>query len=246
MKFDTVLSPYLKVEIDGKKFEFIHFFNFRTSKDSHISIVKLEIEKTDKIKLKKKVEIKLCYRGQDEYILFTGFVDDFYSSFKNTSVLCKDSSPDFLGKKIIEGYRKEKAKNIIEDLLDVSGITDFEIDCPDVEFDRFLISNIASVFAINNVIETLKQYDEKDDYFYFFDNKNKFRFGKLDKVKLNIDKVEFKTASNIFERGLNSIETVALPVRFSSDIKIDDVEYSAIFTDLNMSGNESRMIIKYV
>ncbi|MBN2546572.1 MAG: hypothetical protein JXB50_12300 [Spirochaetes bacterium] len=244
MIYNRMLNPYLIVKISGKEVKNIGF-TLITMKNSCNIQAKLFVPKTIKSSLKDEVEVSLGYHGQDEWKIFKGFIDNFYDDMKMKVIILKDGNTDFWGTKILESYRKEKAKNILNDCLEKCKIDDTKITIPEVEFDRFLICDSASNNVCRNIIETLYSYGTDKELQYFFDENNVFHFGSIEDTGKNEGEAFNFDETNVLKYHENGFETFALPVRHSQKIKLNDSEIMTLKTVLTVMPKNTKLEVYY-
>ena len=189
-----------------------------------------------------KVTVSLSY-GDDECLLFIGEIYGAAIHGAYRDLALTDDYKKLCDTKIIAAYRKEMANIILQDTLDVAGITETAITCPEVEIARFSTQEIPAKKIIVDLIKALEEHGYAGLRF-FFDEKNVFHFGtSQDTGKNEGENFVFETGKNILKIGDSKIEVLPLPIRHTQDVTVDDVTLVTFRTDLHVSGNWSRLVL---
>jgi hypothetical protein len=143
---------------------------------------------------------------------------------------------------VVNAYRKETAKGILQDTLDAAGITDSSITCPAITLARFSTDTITADMCIDLLIRAMEQHGAGDLRF-FFDAENIFHFGTSEDTGRNEGiEIALETGKNIIRRGAGFVETLPLPLRHSQSLTIDGIPVETIRTDLSVSQRRSRLV----
>jgi hypothetical protein len=141
---------------------------------------------------------------------------------------------------VVNAYRKETAKGILQDTLDTADITNTAITCPMVT--RFSTDSISADMCIDLLIRALEPHGVNGLRF-FFDAENTFHFGTgTDTGKNEGAVITFVTGKNIVKRGEGWVETLPLPLRHSQTLTIDGLLVETIRTELTVSQRRSRLV----
>ncbi|GHT56838.1 hypothetical protein AGMMS50268_13270 [Spirochaetia bacterium] len=179
----------------------------------------------------------------ERYLLFTGeiFSVGIHGAFRELDLT--DGYKKLCDTRIINAYRKETAKVILQDALDQAGIEKTKITCPSVEIARFSTEKIPADISITLLIKTLEEHGHAGLRF-FFDDEDYFRFGTADDTGKNEGiTFEFETGKNIFKKGDGWIEVLPLPIRHSQEVTVDGVKLIPFRTDLSVSASRSRLVL---
>jgi hypothetical protein len=188
------------------------------------------------------VKVHLSVAGQ-EYLLFTGNVlaAGIHGAYRD--LILTDSYSKLFKTPVTAAYRKENAKVILSDTLDIAGIEKTSITCPAVEIARFSTEKITAFLCIKLLIKTLEEHGHTGLRF-FFDAEDTFRFGTAkDTGKNEGAAYEFETGKNILKTGNGRIEVLPLPIRHSQEVTVDGVKLTISRTDLSISGSHSRLTL---
>jgi hypothetical protein len=140
-------------------------------------------------------------------------------------------------------YRKEKAANILEDILGAAGITEKAVTCPDIEPARFSTQNISARICIDVLINALGEHGA-EGLTYFFDEKDVFHFGtKADTGKNEGAAFSFETGKNIVRSGSGLIEVLPCPIRHTQEVTVDGKAMVTTGTDLTVMRYRSRLTL---
>jgi hypothetical protein len=181
--------------------------------------------------------------GDKTDLYFTGTIYQADVRGAYRELLLTDSYKKLCDTQFIAAYRKEKAANIISDILDAAGISETSVTCPDVELARFSTQEIPARMALDLLIDALKEHGASG-LVYFFDEKDTFHFGALsDTGKNEGEAVSFETDKNILRKGPGWIETLPAPVRHSQAVTVDGKELVTAHSDLFVSRSLSRLTL---
>jgi hypothetical protein len=181
--------------------------------------------------------------SDERYLLFTGeiFSVGIHGAFRDLDLT--DGYKKLCDTRIINAYRKEMAKVILQDALDQAGIKKTKITCPSVEVARFSTDKITADNSITLLIKALEEHGCTGLRF-FFDEEDTFRFGTADDTGKNDGAAfEFETGKNILKKGDGWIEILPLPIRHSQEVTVDGVKLIPFRTDLHVSGIHSRLVL---
>jgi hypothetical protein len=180
--------------------------------------------------------------GEERNILFTGEIYDAKTRGAYYELSLTDGYKKLHDTMVVNAYRKETAKGILQDVLDAAGITDTAITCPVVTLARFSTDSITADMCVNLLIRALEQHDIQDLRF-FFDAENIFHFGTdADTGKNEGIEIILETGKNIIKRGEGFVELLPLPLRHSQALTIDGTPVETIRTELTVSQRRSRLI----
>jgi hypothetical protein len=180
--------------------------------------------------------------NEDKNILFTGEIYDAKTRGAYYDLSLTDSYKKLHDTMVVNAYRKETAKGILQDTLDVAGITDSSITCPAITLARFSTDTVTADMCIDLLIRAMEQHGVQDLRF-FFDAENIFHFGTSEDTGKNEGiKIALETGKNIIRRGEGFVETLPLPLRHSQSLTIDGAPVETIRTDLAVSQRRSRLI----
>ena len=235
-----VLQIYINNTIESHK---IHKFSIST--DVHYPYCTPELELTGEYTGTKQGDvIKITlYLNNKTYTLFTGLIFKITYEYNKTTLHLIDGFLDLCNTRQSLSYRKEKALNILNDILEKAGVAECEITCPDVIFERF-VSSVPANEIIKEIIETLKSYGQDEKYRFFFDTNNVFRFGTLDDTGINPgERFVLKSGVNIITKKGNCITTMPLPIRHSQEIEVDGKSFIPYRTEMIIGSKASRIKI---
>jgi hypothetical protein len=140
-------------------------------------------------------------------------------------------------------YRKEKAANILDDILGAADITEKSITCPDIELARFSTQNIEARMCIDLLIDALREYGA-EGINYFFDAKDIFHFGaEADTGRNDGGKYDFENGKNILRSGRGLIEILPRPIRHTQEITVNGKVMFTVRSDLTVSRKLSRLTL---
>jgi len=176
-------------------------------------------------------------------LYFTGKIYSANVHGKYRELLVTDSFQELCFAGFTAAYRKEKAVNILDDILGAAGITEKSITCPDVELARFSTQSITARMCIDLLIDALKSHGyEKLNY--FFDEKDTFHFGTRDDTGKNAgEPFTFETGNNILRSGSGWIEVLPCPIRHSHAVTVNEKQMRTVRTDLTVSRNATRLVL---
>jgi hypothetical protein len=173
--------------------------------------------------------------------LFTGAIYDVKTRGAYRAVYLTDGYKKLHDARIINAYRKESAKNILQDILGAAGIAETAVTCPAVELARFSTDRISAARSITLLIKTLEQRGITGLRF-FFDADNIFHFGTdADTGKNEGIEIRLETGKNIIKTGDGWVETLPLPVRHSQTVILNGAAMETTRTELTISGSHSRL-----
>ena len=156
--------------------------------------------------------------------------DSFYNLFNNC---------------FTAAYRKEKAANILDDILAAAEITEKSVTCPDVELARFSTDNFPARACIDLLIDALRGHGA-EGLTYFFDEKDIFHFGTREDTGRNEGNAEtFESGKNILKTGLDWIEVLPRPIRHTQTVKVNGADRVTVKTDLTVSQKRTRLILTF-
>lgn len=176
-------------------------------------------------------------------LYFTGTIYSATTHGKYRELLLTDSFKKLCDTDFTAAYRKEKAANILNDILEAAGISETSITCPEVELARFSTQTIQTRFCIDLLINALAEHGE-EGLFYFFDEKNVFHFGKVEDTGKNEGETfSFETNENILRSGSGTIEVLPCPIRHTQKVTINGIELLTVGTQLLVSRKLSRLVL---
>lgn len=242
MAVSNLSSPYLKIEINNREYKGNSFF-LHTSNRTFYTEAKLKVNKDITCVIGDAVKIYLGYRGEQEEIIYTGQIGAIQSKPVDNLLYLREWPGTFINKLINDSYSKESAKQILLDLLNEAGITEYNVECITTELNWFVVSNNIIATAILSLIQTINQYtDSENKINYFFDKNGCFRFGTIDDQGINPgSNYSFAEKQNIIQYLSNGVETFALPIRHSQKVIINDEEKITRETKLFISARKSRL-----
>lgn len=220
----------------GKDEELLGNFTFTTLSDCFFGCGKFE----SKSKMAIKDAVKLLLNDET---FANVFIDDFVSFNGVYTAYLKEGTWEFHYKKMLDSYRKEKAKNIIDEIMSAAKITDYKVDVTDEEIERFHISNESPVVALRNLIKTLTRYTS-EEIVTFFDRKGKLNIIEKSKLKQS-NAVKFQSGKSVFSLFPGLAEVPVSDVRANEKIKIDDVEYVVTLSQVNFSNGKAVTRLRY-
>jgi hypothetical protein len=180
--------------------------------------------------------------NEDKNILFTGEIYDAKTRGAYYDLSLTDGYKKLHDTPVINAYRKETAKGILQDTLDAAGISDTAITCPAITLARFSTDRATADMSIDLLIRAMEQHGVAD-LLYFFDAENIFHFGtSADTGKNEGIELALETGKNIIRRGEGYVETLPMPLRHSQSLTIDGVPMETIRTELAVSQHRSRLI----
>jgi hypothetical protein len=244
MRFESMLNPYLIAKINGREIKSIGFTLLTIAGTPFIQS-KIYIEKNTNCSLEDEIEVYLGYTNQSEWKVFTGWIECFYESSNMKVAVLRDGTKKFWVDKILESYRKEKAKNILDDCLALSGVNDKKVTMLDVEFARYLLNNQTNNDICEGIIASLYSHGEDKKLQYFFDQNNTFHFGSIEDTGVNESEKFSFDEKNILRKLKQGFETFALPVRHSQKITVNNEEKTTTKTLLNIFPKNSYSEIYY-
>jgi hypothetical protein len=140
-------------------------------------------------------------------------------------------------------YRKEKAANILDDILGAAGITEKAVTCPDIEPARFSTQTVPARICLDLLINALVEHGA-EGLCYFFDEKDVFHFGtKADTGKNEGGSFSFETGKNIVRSGSGWIEVLPCPIRHTQEVTVNGKTMVTLGTDLTVSRGLSRLTL---
>jgi hypothetical protein len=180
---------------------------------------------------------------EDKHILFTGETYDAKTRGAYYDLSLTDGYKRLHDTMVVNAYRKETAKGILQDTLDVAGISDTSITCPAITLARFSTDRITADMCIDLLIRAIEQHGVQD-LRYFFDVEDIFHFGTSgDTGKNEGIELTLQTGKNIIKRGEGFVEILPMPIRHSQSLTIDGVPVETIRTELVVSARRSRLVI---
>jgi hypothetical protein len=180
--------------------------------------------------------------NRDKNILFVGDIYDVKTRGAYYDLSLTDGYKKLHDTMVVNAYRKETAKGILQDTLDAAGITDTSITCPAITLARFSTDSITADMSIDLLIRAMEQHGIQDLRF-FFDAKNVFHFGISEDTGKNEGiEIALETGKNIIRRGEGFVETLPLPLRHSQSLTIDGTAVETIRTELVVSQRRSRLV----
>jgi hypothetical protein len=189
-----------------------------------------------------KITVSLVSDGKTD-LYFTGEIFDTSVRGAYRELFLSDSYRKLRLTKFTAAYRKEKAANILDDILGSAGISERKTACPSAELARFSTQTISARACIDLLIGALKEHGA-ENLAYFFDEKDAFRFGtENDSGKNEGEVFNFESAKDILKRGAGWIEVLPRPVRHTQKITIDGKEAFTLRTDLTVSRKTTRMTL---
>ena len=241
-----IQSPSLVVNANGKEVE-ERASEFRLSTDVDIPFSEASItypKSTYPLHVGDELEVDIAYSATDSYRLFTGRIVEAYS--ESGKVVCRlsDGFVDLWNTRITAGYRKEKARIVIEDFLGESGITDYTIDIPDIELPRFSVQNLPASEAIRWVWKSLDSFLENNNtYRFYFDQEGLFHFDDPVAAAVDGETLSFTRGEDVIKSRRQHIEVLPVPVRHSHTIWVDDNPVVVHRTDTVIRRSRSRTFI---
>jgi len=229
----------LAFELEGKK-HLIGDCEAQTRSGSIFAGAEIKYIKNDNaINIKDKVAILL-----NDDVLFTGFAHFVACLVGKITVGLVEGTEEFHTKKIMSdfSFRKEKAKNILNEILDIAKIEDKNIDFADEEIERFSLYNVTIEHALLTLKEVIKLYTN-EEIMIFFDRENKFNF--IEKSKFKQKEVfEFNYGENIISLD-KYLKVEPKNIRSDEKIKIDGEEKRITQTILTIRDGNGVMNIYY-
>jgi hypothetical protein len=216
-------------------------FDLLTDQEFHSVVSKLRFPANSEIG-KEGDQVTVSFSIADEkHLLFTGeiYMAGIYGKYRE--LVLTDGYKKLCDTSIIAAYRKEKAKVILQDILDKAGIDKTAITCPTVELARFSTEKIPADMCIKQLVKALEEHGHKGIRF-FFDAENKFRFGTADDTGKNEGTIyEFENGRNILKLFSGWIEVFPLPIRHSQEVVVNGVKLITHRTALYVGGSHSRL-----
>jgi hypothetical protein len=172
---------------------------------------------------------------------FTGVILDAHTHGANKKLSLSDGYKKLFDASFTPAYRKEKAKVILDDILEAAGIENKKITCPDIELARFSLDTLSAQRCVELLLNALFNHGVTGIR-YFFDAENTFRFGSIaDSGKNEGNTPAFETKKNIISKGRGWIETLPVPLRHSQAVTIDGAAFFTYRTELLVSQTKSRI-----
>jgi hypothetical protein len=192
-----------------------------------------------------KISVSLV-SGDKTDLYFTGVI---YAAAthggKYRELVLTDSFYNLFNTVFTAAYRKEKAANILDDILAAAGITEKSIACPDVELARFSTQNIPARACVDLLIDALREHGA-DGLTYFFDAKDAFHFGTAGDTGKNEGEAEtFERGKNILRSGLDWIEILPRPIRHTQAVIVNGKELVTVKSDLTVSQKRTRLVLTF-
>jgi hypothetical protein len=217
-------------------------FDLLTDQKFHSVVSKLRFPANSEIgKEGEQVTVSISI-ADEKHLLFTGeiYTAGIYGKYRD--LVLTDGYKKLCDISIIAAYRKEKAKVILQDILDKAGIDKTAITCPAVELARFSTEKIPADQCIKQLIKAIEEHGHKGIRF-FFDAENKFRFGTADDTGKNEGTAfEFESGKNIVRKSDDGwIQVLPLPIRHSQEVSVDGSKLIPYRTDMIISGGMSRL-----
>lgn len=244
MAISKITRPMLEIKIGG---EFIdkHPSSFALITDKGLPSVfcRLKYPATvDAGQAGDKITVDLRL-GEEVSRLFTGEIYSAGIHGDKRDLALTDDYKKLRDTLVVNAYRKEKAKVILSDALEASGISETAITCPDEKIERYSTDRITASDTITLLIKALEEYGHYGLRF-FFDERNMFRFGtREDTGKNEGEAYVFESGENIIRKGEGKIETLPLPIRHLQKISVDGQPLYPVRTDLFISGLHSRLAL---
>jgi hypothetical protein len=177
------------------------------------------------------------------HLYFTGKICSANVHGKYRELLLADGFQKLCRTDYAAAYRKEKAANILDDILGAAGITEKSITCPDVELARFSTQTIPARMCISLLVGALKEHGA-EELNYFFDEKDIFHFGTADDSGKNEGETfSFETGKNILRSGSGWIEVLPCPIRHSQAVTVNEKSLVTVRTDLTVSRKATRLVL---
>jgi hypothetical protein len=181
--------------------------------------------------------------GDKSDLYFTGMIYSANIHGQYRKLYLTDGNKKLCDTLFTAAYRKEKAANILEDILGAAGITEKSITCPGVELARFSTPERAARVCIDLLIDALKEHGA-EGLTYFFDEKDIFHFGtEADTGRNEGEAFSFETGKDILRSGSGWIEVLPRPIRHSQAIAVNGKPMLAVRTDLTVSRKATRLIL---
>ena len=241
---DLLQHPIIEVRINGNAVEkSASLFNLATQAGFHAVASRL-LYPADSDVGTAGYAITVSLIANDEIDLyFTGSVYSANTRNEYRELLLTDDYKKLCGTNFAAAYRKEKAANILEDILSASGISEKSVVCPDVEFARFSTPLVPARKCIDLIIAALWEHGE-EGLTYFFDEKNVFHFGTPADTGKNEGRTEhFETGKNILRPGSGWIEILPRPIRHTQEVTVNGKPLITARTDLTISRSSTRMTL---
>jgi hypothetical protein len=189
-----------------------------------------------------KITVSLASNDKTE-LYFTGVIYSANVHGQYRELLLTDSYKKLCCTEFAAAYRKEKAANILDDILGAAGISEKTIICPDVDIARFSTQTIPARLCIDLLIDALGEHGA-EGLTYFFDEKDVFHFGtEADAGRNEGGAFSFETGGNILRSGSGWIEVLPRPVRHTQNITVDSKAMLTAGTNLTISRNLSRLTL---
>jgi hypothetical protein len=179
--------------------------------------------------------------GEASMLLFTGSIYKVYEVGKLRVLALSDGYKKLWDTKVNPAYRKEKAKIILQDLLDAAGIEDTAITCPAVALGRFSTVSISAARCMVLLIKALEEHGFAG-LRYFFDEQDVFHFGTGEDTGVNEGElIAFESGKDIITKGEGYIEVLPLPIRHSRQVLLDGVNRETVRTEVSICRGHSRL-----
>ncbi len=179
----------------------------------------------------------------NDEVVFTGFVDVTETFNAKSTATLREGTKEFHTKELDLSYRKEKAKNILEEVLSEANITEYTIDFTDEEIERFHIKKDCPHYIIKLLADTASLYTG-EKILVFFDEKGKFFFVSEAKYKQENIK-EFVEGENIISLSPGFLESFPSNVRANNKIKINDIENKITMSSFTFNNGKGRSKLYY-
>ena len=227
------------IKITHKEKDYIlSYFSFSSFKGAFYSLAYAKSFEEIDCSLGDEVTINLV---KDDEInpVFTGFIDNLILFNGELNLVLKEGNTKYFSKKILTNYRKEKAKNILDEILSEIEISEKKIDFEDIELERFNLNLTLPQLALTYLIDTIYHYTAKK-IVSFFDQKGKLYFIDEKKYVDSTKEIEFESGKNIIRGYPNHIETFVSDLRPLNKIKIDDKPFIVSGINFNF-GSKQKM-----
>ena len=184
--------------------------------------------------------------GDKTDLYFTGTVYSANIRGKYRALALTDGYKKLCDTEFAAAYRREKAANILDDILGAAGIAGGKITCPDVEMARFSTPAIPARRCIGLLVDALKEHGA-EGLGYFFDERDVFHFGTeasgLETGRNEGELFGFETGRNILKTGSGWIEVLPRPVRHTQNITVNNKPVVTSGTNLTVSRRLSRLTL---
>jgi hypothetical protein len=182
--------------------------------------------------------------GDKTDLYFTGktYSANFHGKYREPRLT--DSYKKLCDTVFTAAYRKEKAANILDDILGAAGITEKSVACSGVELARFSTQTVTARLCADLLIDALKEHGVEKNKLFFFDEKDTFHFGTgADTGRNEGAEYVFETGKNILKTGSGWIEVLPRPIRHTRESAVNGKAMLTVRSDLTVSRKLSRLTL---